>query len=499
MRLSQLLSIYPQLRLGEQPNQEISGLTNDSREVKKGSVYVAIRGSKHDGHKYLNEVCKSEPAAIVVDDLALVPATFRGAVVHVENTRSALDHLAAQFWGRPADRLFCVGVTGTNGKTSTTYLIEKVLSRFGWKTGVLGTINHHLGTHVWPSQLTTPDPLVLQKRLAEFSSLGAEAVTFEVSSHAIEQNRVDHVPFDVTVFTNLTRDHLDYHGTMDKYFAAKARLFNQILARSSKPQTYAVVNTDDPWGKRIEVFGKSRLWTYGQREADLKFTIQAQSFAGTVFELKTPRGTEQVNLPVPGLHNVYNAVAAIGVGLAAGASLETCCEALQDFEGVPGRLQRVKSDAGFNVFVDYAHTDDALRVVLRALNEVRSAAKLSGRILTVFGCGGDRDKGKRPLMAQAAVEGSDFVFVTSDNPRTEDPMSIIKDTTEGILPELMGRQVFIEADRRMAIGRALQTAQVGDVILIAGKGHEDYQIVGTERLPFSDVEVVKEWLHSRGN
>jgi len=499
MRLSQLLSIYSQLRLGDQPNQEISSLTNDSREVTKGSVYVAIRGHHRDGHDFLREVCEKAPAAVVVEDLAKVPADFNGAVVHVENSRTALDHLAAQYWGHPADRLFCVGVTGTNGKTSTTYMVEKILTRFGWKTGVLGTINHHLGSHVWPSQLTTPDPLVLQKRLAEFCSLGAEAVAFEVSSHALDQARVDHLPFDVAVFTNLTRDHLDYHGTMEKYFSAKARLFNQVLAQSKKSQTYAIVNGDDSWGRRIEASGKARLWTYGQGEADLKFAIHSQSFSGTVFDLKTPRGSEQVVLPLPGLHNVYNATAAIGVGLAAGASLQTCIEALNEFEGVPGRLQRIKNNLGLHVFVDYAHTDDALRVVLRALNDVRRASREAGRIITVFGCGGDRDRGKRPLMAQAAVEGSDLVFVTSDNPRTEDPGRIIKDSTDGLAADLLGHQVFVEVDRRLAIGRALQSAKVGDVILIAGKGHEDYQIIGSERRPFSDVEVVKEWLQNHGN
>ncbi|MGE0762615.1 MAG: UDP-N-acetylmuramoyl-L-alanyl-D-glutamate--2,6-diaminopimelate ligase [Bdellovibrionales bacterium] len=490
----QLLSFYPQLRLGQGPEREIKGLTNDSRQVQEGWVYVAIRGNQFDGHKFIPQVCASGAAALIVEDDRLIPKDYQGAVVVVESTRAALDQLAARYFGQPAEKLFCVGVTGTNGKTSTTYMVEAILNRFGWPTGVLGTINHHFGEHVWDAQLTTPDPLVLQKRLAEFRALGAGAVAFEVSSHALTQNRVDQLPFDVAVFTNLTRDHLDYHHTMEEYFAAKERLFHEVLATSSKPRTWAVVNADDPWSARLKIADQAKLWTYGQKAADFRFTLGRQDFTGSEFNLKTPRGEQTIHLPLPGLHNVYNATAAIAVGLAAGASLETCAQAIAEFNGVPGRLERVPDPGGLNIFVDYAHTDDALKVVLNALNEVRRLAGLQNRIITVFGCGGDRDKGKRPLMAQAAVAGSDLVFVTSDNPRTEKPEAIIADCVAGLAPALISNTVFTEVDRGAAIGRALQSAQTGDVILIAGKGHEDYQIVGTEKRPFSDGEVVREWL-----
>lgn len=496
MRLPQLLSIYSQLYWGKDPQKDVAGLTNDSREVKPGYVYVAIRGHSADGHRYIPQVCRQGAIALVVDDNANVPKDFEGAVVVVDDTRIALDQLASHFYGRPADHMFCVGVTGTNGKTSTTYMVEAILEKYGWKTGVLGTINHHFGTHVWESQLTTPDPLTLHKRLAEFRAMGGEAAAFEVSSHALAQKRVDDLPFDVAVFTNLTRDHLDYHQTMEEYFAAKERLFREVLGASRKAQVWAILNSDDPAGRKLQVSDRAKVWTYGQGPADFRFHVRDQNFGGTTFTLKTPRGETEIHLPVPGLHNVYNATAAIAVGLAADAALETCKEAMADFQGVPGRLQKVPNAKGVHIFVDYAHTDDALKVVLNALGEVRRSARLENRIITVFGCGGDRDKGKRPLMANAAAAGSDMVFITSDNPRTEDPMSIIQDGVAGLPAGVLNQTAFTEVDRRAAIGRALQSAQVGDVILIAGKGHETYQIIGAEKRPFSDVEVVKEWLQS---
>ncbi len=498
MRLPQLLAIYPQLFWGSDPNRDVVGLTNDSREVKPGYVYVAIRGHNQDGHEFLAQVCEQGAIGVIVEDRKNVPKDFSGAVVVVPSTRVALDELAAHFYGRPADSMFCVGVTGTNGKTSTTYMIEAVLNLFGWQTGVLGTINHHFGTHTWDSQLTTPDPLTLHKRLSEFRALGGQAVAFEVSSHALAQSRVDDLPFDAAVFTNLTRDHLDYHKTMEEYFTAKERLFREVLSRSRKSQVWAIINADDPASKRLLITDRARVWTYGSGTADLKFIVRQQDFSGTTFTLKTPRGEGEFKLPLPGIHNVYNATAAIAVGLAAGASLATCQKAMAQFSGVPGRLERVPNKNGIHVFVDYAHSDDALKVVLAALNEVRRSAQLENRIITVFGCGGDRDKGKRPLMAEAAAAGSDLVFVTSDNPRTEEPMNIIRDAIAGFNPVELNQTVFAEVDRRQAIARALQSAEVGDVILIAGKGHENYQIVGTEKRSFSDVEVVKEWLQNFG-
>jgi UDP-N-acetylmuramoyl-L-alanyl-D-glutamate--2,6-diaminopimelate ligase len=362
----------------------------------------------------------------------------------------------------------------------------------------MGTIDHHLGSHRWDSGLTTPDPLTLHRRLSEFRALGASAAVFEVSSHALDQKRVENIPFDVAVFTNLTRDHLDYHKTMENYFAAKQRLFADLLANSKKSPIYAIVNVDDDWGRRLRVADRARVWTFGQKNADFQFRVGRRDFSGTEFEVETPRGKETFKIPIPGLHNVYNATGALAVCVAAGASLSICQEALRDFNGVPGRLQRVPTKRDLHVFVDYAHTDDALRVVLSALQEVRAAAGTRNKIITVFGCGGDRDAGKRPLMAKAALEGSDQVLITSDNPRSEDPEKIIAECVAGLPSHVMGERVWTEVDRRRAIGRALQSASSGDVILIAGKGHEEYQIVGSEKRPFSDVQVVKEWLKQIG-
>jgi len=490
MKVSQLLSVFPQLRWGDSASLEVTDLTQDSRAVKKGTVFVAIKGSAQDGHEYLAHVAKQGAIALIVEDDSNVPKDFKGAVVKVKSTRFALDELAKRFYNNPAQNLFCVGVTGTNGKTTITYMVEKILNAFGWPTGVLGTIDHHLGEHKWPSQLTTPDPLTLQRRLTEFVALGAQAAAFEVSSHALDQFRADSLPFSVGIFTNFTRDHLDYHGTMETYFKAKERLFHELLGRHTKTAA-AVLNGDDPWIRKTQVREGVTVWWYGQRDADFTFRILKQDLNGSLFHLSSPRGNIEMQLPCPGTHNVYNAVAAIAAGAAAGVSLETAAAALGGFYGAPGRLEKVKNNRKLHIFVDYAHTDDALRTVLRSLDEMRGENQ--ARIITVFGCGGDRDKGKRPLMAAAAAEYSDILIITSDNPRTENPQAIIGDIQEGIPVQWKG-ELHVESDRRKALAIALQTAREGDVILIAGKGHEDYQIIGREKQPFSDVTVIVELL-----
>lgn len=482
MTLTQLSSLF-----------QAGGLEFDSRKVKKNDVFVAIRGTASDGHQYLKDVCAKEVAAVVVEDKTQVPVNFKGAVVVVQSTRQALEVLAAQFYSSPAKKLFNVGVTGTNGKTSVTYMIESVLKEFGWDTGVIGTVDHHLGAHKWPTELTTPDPLTLQKRLADFVSLGAKAAAFEVSSHALEQDRADSIPFDVVVFTNLTRDHLDYHKTMENYFRAKEKLFFELPFRSEKHVT-AVINTSDEWGAKIRTADSVTRWSYGESKSDFKFEILKSDFSGSEFRLKSPRGEHALTIPLVGRHNVYNSVAALATGVAAGASVETAAKGLSRFRGVPGRLERVQNSLDVHVFVDYAHTDDALRTVLTALKQIREKARHNNKIIVVFGCGGDRDRGKRPLMAKAAVEGADLVVITSDNPRTEDPVQIIQEISAGIPRSDLNKSVFIEVDRKEAIRRAIGLAKSGDVVVIAGKGHEDYQIVGTQKFPFSDQLVAGEIL-----
>ncbi len=492
MKLAQLLSLFPQLKFGDAAHNEVNEITQDSRAVKPGVVFVALRGTSGDGHQYLSQAAVAGASALVVEDEAGIPKDYKGAVVRVASTRQALDLLAQRFFGEPAKKLFCVGVTGTNGKTTITYMIEKILTEFGWPTGVLGTIDHHMGQHKWPSALTTPDPLTLHRRLKEFVSLGAQAAAFEVSSHALKQHRADSLPFAVGIFTNFTRDHLDYHGTMDDYFAAKERLFTELLGRHDGVNV-AVLNGDDPWVRKVRPREGVTRWWYGQKDCDFTFRLLRQDLNGTLFHLATPRGDGEIFLPCTGLHNVYNAVAAVAAGLAAGVSLETAARALSGFRGAPGRLQRVPNSRGLHIFVDYAHTDDALTTVLQALHQVRRESAHPGRIITVFGCGGDRDRGKRPLMAAAAAGLSDFLVVTSDNPRTEDPQAVIDDIVKGV-PAGWPGELTVEIDRRKALSLALQTGREGDVILVAGKGHEDYQIIGEQRLHFSDAEVLLELL-----
>ncbi len=501
MKLAQLLSILPpdetHLTWGSAAAMDASAICFDSRRIEPGCVFVAVRGGRHDGHSFLGSAAAAGAVALVVEDPALAPKSFPGAVVRVRDARAALNRLAAGWYGEPARGLYAAGVTGTNGKTTITYMIEAILAAHGRPTGVIGTINHHLGDRVWPTEMTTPDPLSFQSRLREFADLGARAVALEVSSHALRQSRVDEVPFDVAVFTNLTRDHLDYHKGMEDYFLAKSRLFDELLARSAKPSRFAIVNKDDAYGRRLRATGGATLWTYGRRDADLGFELLAQDFGGTRFSLRTPAGPCEVTLPMAGLHNVYNACAALGVGLAAGVPLRAACAALAGFGGVRGRLEAVPNDKGVHVFIDFAHTDAALEGVLANLDRVRSATGSRARVITVFGCGGDRDRGKRPLMMKAALAGSDLVFLTSDNPRTEDPLAIIDEALAGADGASEKAKVRAEADRRKAIGLALDEARPGDVVLIAGKGHETYQQIGTEKIPFSDFAAVREHFSRR--
>ncbi|MBO9666699.1 MAG: UDP-N-acetylmuramoyl-L-alanyl-D-glutamate--2,6-diaminopimelate ligase [Bdellovibrio sp.] len=496
MKLQHLFSIIPGIPLHALPEIEITGIFNDARLIKPGCVFVAIRGSKLDGHTFINDAVSKGAAALVVEDRSGIPADYAGFVFQVDNSREALDLLASRFYEDPANEMFCFGVTGTNGKTSVTYMIEAILDYAQVPTGVIGTVNHHLGAKVWPSEMTTPDPVFLQKRLREFRDDGARAVAMEVSSHALDQHRVDSVPFNTVIFTNLTRDHLDYHETMDKYFESKQRLFTDLMWKTNKRPCFAIINTEDKYGRRLRVADPAVLWTYGAKDSDLRFKIKRMDFALTTFDVQTPLGNAEVELPMSGTHNVMNAMAALGAGLSAGVPLPVCVEALNKFTGVPGRLQSVPNSQNLSVFVDYAHSPDALENVLTALNKVRENLKSSARIWTIFGCGGDRDKGKRPLMAEMALKYSDSVVITSDNPRTEEPQAIINDILKGV-PDSEKTKVSVKVDRKEAILETLKKAQDGDVILIAGKGHEDYQIIGTTKFPFSDVQVAQEAMQGR--
>lgn len=495
MTLREIFSGFPAAKIGSFADEPVASICFDSRKLEARCIFVAIKGGTSDGHDFLQAAADKGAIALVVEDAAKIPKNFLGSTYVAKSTREALNQLSAKFFGEPAKEMFCIGVTGTNGKTTTTYMTEAIFTEANKPIGVIGTINHHFQDHVWKTEMTTPDPVSFQQRLKEFKDLGANAVALEVSSHALDQARVDEVPFDVAVFTNLSRDHLDYHKDMNEYFKAKSKLFSDLLTRSTKPTPTAVINADDEYAMKLVTASKVRRWTYGvAADADLHVTVKSQGFGGTKFHLKTPMGSADFQLNMVGLHNVANACGAIGAALAADISLETCVTALARLRGVSGRLEAVPNTQGIHVFVDYAHTDDALKTVLHFLNEIRTKAGIRNKLITVFGCGGDRDKGKRPLMAKAATEGSDLVVLTSDNPRTEDPESILNDAMAGAPAGALGNTLFKDADRKRGIALAISKAQAGDVVLIAGKGHEDYQQIGVVKIPFSDFAVVKEIL-----
>lgn len=471
---------------------EVSGVFFDARQVKPHSVFVAIQGHEKDGHDFITQALQNGAMALIVENKSKVPVDCKTIVIEVASGRKALDLLASFFYQFPSQELICVGVTGTNGKTSITYILEHILNHNRKLTGVIGTVNHRVGEKVWPTSSTTPDPVTLQMRLRQFLDEGATCAALEVTSHALDQKRVESVQFNTVIFTNLTLDHLDYHKTMQNYFETKQKLFTDMMLSSKKQPKFAIVNIDDDYGRKLKVADDVLCWTYGQKESDFQFKILKMNFAETEFELKTPVETLRVTLPLSGEHTIYNVIASCAAAVTCGVNLQESFFALKSFHGVPGRLQKVESSSAKVAFVDYAHSPDALKNVLESLRAVRRSSNLKNKIITVFGCGGDRDKSKRPVMGKIAAELSDFIFITSDNPRTETPESILKDIEAG-LPA--GYQNCVtEVDREKAIAQAIQKAGDGDVVLIAGKGHEDYQIIGTEKKFFSDFVAAKRYL-----
>jgi len=471
----------------------ITGLTDDSRTVMPGNLFAAVPGSKVDGTQFVRDALNMGASALLVEkpmpQFKLVPQIVS------PNVRRTLGILASLLSGEPSRHMQVIGITGTNGKTTSAFLMREVLERCGIPCGLMGTVVNIVGSERREAKLTTPGPLQIQQMLAEMRAAGQQACVMEVSSHALDQRRADSVPFNAVVFTNLTRDHLDYHPDMEHYFQAKQRLCLDLLWRTTKHPSYAIINIDDPWGRRLRVADPAILWTYGRADADFQWDILTREFARTVFKLRTPMGDATVELPMGGDHNVQNATAAFAVGLAAGLSVADVTKALKTFRGVPGRLQAVPGTGRLNVFVDYAHSPDALENVLGSIASIRKNSGSKNAVWTVFGCGGDRDKGKRPLMLRAALKFSDRVVVTSDNPRSEAPEAIIADILEG--SESRTGLAAIP-DRRAAIRYALETASDGDVVLIAGKGHENEQIIGQQKFRFSDADVAAELLRELG-
>jgi UDP-N-acetylmuramoyl-L-alanyl-D-glutamate--2,6-diaminopimelate ligase len=410
--------------------------------------------------------------------------------VRVTDSRKALGLLGSRFYGDPSSHIRMIGVTGTNGKTTTTYVCKALLEGLGRQVGLIGTVAYQIGKETIPAAHTTPGALELQQLLAKMVAGGCTTAVMEVSSHALAQDRTSGCEYDVAVFSNLTQDHLDFHKTMDEYFQAKLRLFTGLTG-THKPNKRAIVNTDDPSGNRIKQLCPAPVWTYSLKaKADLRAEDVRLSLGGTTFTAATPAGSFPIESHLVGEHNVYNLLAAIGVALHEGAMPDQVRQAVTQVINVPGRFERVMAGQRFTVVVDYAHTEDALIRLLTAAQTLKT-----GRIITVFGCGGDRDRGKRPKMGGAAVRYSDIVILTSDNPRTEDPLSILQEVEVGVTDALLQRpHVTYQKvpDRREAISVAVREARKDDMVLIAGKGHEDYQIIGTKKFHFDDREVARE-------
>ncbi len=470
-------------------SQEIKGITEDSREVQDGFLFASLKGTHTDGARFIRDAVARGAAGLLVQEVELGRQHSIPVVVS-EEPRRTFAEISSVFFGRPSARLNVVGVTGTNGKTTTTYVLRQLLGAQGVPAGWIGTIGYALGSRFVPASHTTPSAVCLQSLLSQMLGEGQKAVAMEVSSHALDQGRVEAVDFDVAVFTNLTRDHLDYHGTLDSYLKIKTRLF-ELLNNSAKWERCAVVNADDPASDVIRRVVKTPLLSFGITEAaDVRACHVRLSQEGTDFDLVSPMGSRRVRLPLLGRFNVSNALAAVSAALALGMDLDGIVETLHDVTAPPGRMEFLPGNHPFRVVVDYAHTDDALRNVLTTVREFTR-----GRVLVVFGCGGNRDRTKRPLMGKTAQELADFSFLTSDNPRGEDPRAILEEIETGF----DRRHAYcVCEDRAEAIEWAVASARSGDTVVIAGKGHETVQIFKDRTVPFSDVEVARSILEKAG-
>jgi UDP-N-acetylmuramoyl-L-alanyl-D-glutamate--2,6-diaminopimelate ligase len=486
--------------LSQSGNPAIAGLEYDSRRVRPGTLFVAMKGETSDGNRFIDQAIAAGAAAIVSDSATEAPCP-KVAWAQVVHGRRALARLSANFYKRPAERIANTGITGTNGKSTTAFLVESIFQAAGRKTALVGTIEYHIAGKVLPAPHTTPESLELNRLLSEGLGVGVTESVMEVSSHALEQQRVFGIPFDVAVFTNLTRDHLDYHHTMEEYFRAKQVLFEGC---GTEPPRIAVLNTDEDYGRQLLKFCKkksSTVLTYGMSSGDFHAESVEVTPRGTRFQMATPSGKIGIWSNLIGHVNVYNALAASAAGYARNCATAAIAKGIFDLAAVPGRFERVDCGQPFTVVVDYAHTDDALRNLTSMAHDFVSRAGLKGKVITLFGCGGDRDRAKRPLMGEAAGKGSDFVVLTSDNPRSEDPLAIMNDAVVGLQKaglQNSSSKYSMEPDRRKAIGFALQQATPGDIVLLAGKGHEKVQVTKEGPVPFDDVEVARESLQALG-
>jgi UDP-N-acetylmuramoyl-L-alanyl-D-glutamate--2,6-diaminopimelate ligase len=487
MELRKLLAVLEEVQVIGDIDFEVQDIAYHAAQVKPGSCFVAVRGQCADGHDYVNEAVRRGAAVVVSEKPVKVPSKVTNVVVH--DARDALARLSTEYFSNPSLNMKLVGVTGTNGKTTVTYMLEAIFAAAGFIPGVIGTVEYRYGKVRKKAEHTTPESYELQKLLSDMVGKGVDACAMEVSSHALDMGRVVGCHFDGAIFTNLSEEHLDYHGEMEAYFASKAVLFEHRLVTSHKGNVFAVINADDPYGRRLVGSVHVPIWRYGiDEKADVSCSLKMCDERGLDMIVNTPRGQANLRSRLMGRFNALNILGAIAAGLAMGIDLSTAVGAIEAVEKVPGRLESVPNDRDILAFVDYAHTPDALKNVLL---QARGLAK--GRLIVVFGCGGDRDRAKRPLMGKAVAEAADIAVVTNDNPRTEDPQAIIDMILPGIEDGAMkGYEVIL--DRKDAIAKAVEIAKAGDVIVVAGKGHEDYQIVGTKKKHFDDREALEDLL-----
>ncbi|MFK2824907.1 UDP-N-acetylmuramoyl-L-alanyl-D-glutamate--2,6-diaminopimelate ligase [Bacillus sp. B190/17] len=487
MNLSDLLKSLPFYKLSYSSNPEILSLENDHRQVKEGALFICIKGYTFDGHTVAQEAVNRGARAVLAEQ----PVEVEGApVITVADTKKAMAVLADCYYGSPTAHMRLIGITGTNGKTTTSHLLDAIYKETGEKTGLIGTMYMKIGEEIIETKNTTPESLTLQKTFKDMKDKGVSTAVMEVSSHALVEGRVWGCDYDIAVFTNLTQDHLDYHHTMEEYSRAKGLLFAQLGNSYAAGQPkFAVLNEDEETSALYKKETAAHVVTYGiDKEAMFRATDVRLTSEGTEFTLTYPEGSKKVKTQLAGKFNIYNVLAALAAAYTAGTAVETAIHAIEQVKGVAGRFELVPNDQGLAVIVDYAHTPDSLVNVLKTVQPLTE-----GKVFTVVGCGGDRDRTKRPLMAKAACEYATNAIFTSDNPRSEDPHAILCDMEAGVA----GESYKVIPDRREAIFYAIQCAQNGDAVVIAGKGHETYQIVGNEVLDFDDRTVAREALSSR--
>jgi UDP-N-acetylmuramoyl-L-alanyl-D-glutamate--2,6-diaminopimelate ligase len=487
MQLKTLLTAISVRQIIGPPDRSVESIAYDSRRVQRNGLFVALRGEKFDGHDFIEQAIEKGASVIVAEREQKYP---RATCVAVENTRTAVADLSAAFYGYPARKLKLVGITGTNGKTTTTFLIQHICEKAGVRCGLIGTVRYQLGERVLPAARTTPESLDLQELLAQIVNAGCRAATMEVSSHALALDRTRGLEWDVAVFTNLTQDHLDFHGTMKNYFESKLKLFSELASQQKKRKPVAVINIDDRYGEQLvgKIDKSTSLITYGMgARADFRASNYRMEFGGTSYQLDARGKSYLVRIPLIGRFNVANSLAALAAANAMGIGVREAVLSLGKSPQVPGRLEMVPAKRQFQIFVDYAHTPDALLNVLKTLRELEPR-----RLIVVFGCGGDRDREKRPLMAQVVDLNADYAIITSDNPRKEDPAAIISHVERGFRSSHYEKII----DRAEAIARAIALAQPRDIVLIAGKGHETYQEFADHTVPFDDIQVARRALEN---